>query len=54
MTTPQTRIISRGGLQADHGQAPTAGTKVPGHMPAAHPAPSTDAARLTRSGTRRS
>jgi hypothetical protein len=32
MTKPHTRSTSRGGLQADHGQAPTADTKLPGHM----------------------
>jgi hypothetical protein len=48
MTRPHARTISRGGLRADHGQAPRAGTKVPGHMWAAHPAPSPDAAPLTR------
>jgi hypothetical protein len=42
MNKPPKRIISRVGLQADHGQAPTAGAKVPGHMWAAHPAPATD------------
>jgi len=50
MTRPHTRTISRDGLQADHGQAPRAGTKVPDHMWAAHPAPPPDTARLTRSG----
>ena len=32
MTKPHRRIVSRGGLQADHEQAPTAGTGVPGPM----------------------
>jgi len=29
MTKPHTRTISHSGLQADHGQAPTPGTKKP-------------------------
>ena len=32
MTKPHRRIVSRGVLQADHEQAPTAGTGVPGPM----------------------